>query len=190
MKGLEARTTSQLYCAFQYFLKQRKWNINTAAEEQEFWVATMHILNTPHRTQVKFLARGPFLRAFEHAMLVAHQTWTLRKEEDYSKDEVPRGMQWPTFPGPTFGYTREHPLYHEELISYEEWLKTEDREFDDEVDKWNAKAQQRFLGLTKVADLPAIEGPVSGRQHLLEAPPGNGTARRTFEDFSEVDRGH
>lgn len=95
MKGLEARTTGQLYCVFQYFLKQRKWDINTAAEEQEFWVATMHILNTPHRTQVKFLARGPFLRAFEHAMLLAHQTWALRKEEDYSKDEVPRGMQWP-----------------------------------------------------------------------------------------------
>jgi hypothetical protein len=188
MKGLEARTTSQLYCAFQYFLKQRKWDINTAAEEQEFWVATMHILNTPHRTQVKFLARGPFLRAFEHAMLLAHQTRVLCKEEDYSNNEVPRGMQWPIFPGQVDGYKREHPLYHEELMSYDEWLRTEDREFDDEVEKWNAKVQQRFSGVAKVAEVPAIEGPESGRQHLLEAPPVNGTARRDFKGHFELDR--
>jgi hypothetical protein len=107
MKGLEARTTGQLYCAFQYFLKQRKWGINTAVEEQELWAATMHILNTPHRTQVKFLARAPFLRAFEHAMLVAHQTRALRKEEDYSTDEVAKGIQWPGYPGQVDGYQRE-----------------------------------------------------------------------------------
>ena len=190
MKVLEARTIGQLYCAFQYFLKQRKWDINTAAEEQEFWAATMHILNTPHGTQVKFLARAPFLRAFEHAMLVAHQTWALRKEEAFSNDEVTRGVQWPGYPGQVIGYKREHPLYHEELMSYEEWLKTEDRDLDDEVEKWNAKAQQRFLGLTKVADLPAIEVAEPGRQLLLPAPPPNGTARRHYEDSFELDRGH
>ncbi len=160
---------------------QRKWEINTDAEEQEFWVATMHILNTPDRTQVKFLARGPFLRAFEHAMLLAHQTRVLRKKEDYAIDERTLGMQWPIFPGQVDGYKREHPLYHEVLMSYEEWLMTEDREFDDEVEKWNAKVQQRFLGVAKVAELPAIEGPESGRQHLLQAFPANGAARPHFE---------
>jgi hypothetical protein len=188
MKGLEVRTTGQLYCTFQYFLKQRKWDINTVAEEQEFWAATMHILNTPHGTQVKFLARAPFLRAFEHAMLIAHQSWALRKEEGNSNDEVRKGVQWPGYPGQVSGYKREHPLYHEELMSYEEWLKTEDREFDDEVEKWNAKAQQRFLGLTKVADLPAIEGAESGRQLLLPAPQANGTAGRVFADLYELDQ--
>lgn len=185
MKGLEARTTGQLYCAFQYFLKQRKWDINTAAEEQEFWAATMHILNTPHRTQVKFLARAPFLRAFEYGMLISYQTLALRKEEDYSNDESMRGIQWPGYPRQVDGYKREHPLYHEELMPYEEWLKTEDREFDDEVEKWNAKAQQRFSVVTKVAEVPAIEDPESGRQHLLEATQRTepqGVTLRTFSN--------
>jgi hypothetical protein len=68
-----ARTTAQLYSTSQYFPMQRKWDIKTAREEQELCVATLHILNMPSRSQVKFLNRDPFLRAFERAMLTAHK---------------------------------------------------------------------------------------------------------------------
>jgi hypothetical protein len=66
-------------------------------------------------------------------------------------------------------------------MSYEEWLNTEDREFDDEVENWNVKVQQRFLDVASIAELPAIVGPEPGRQRLLQALPANGTARRDFE---------
>lgn len=170
MKDLKARTTIQLYSTFQYFLQQRKWDINSVEEEREFWVGTMHILNLPDRSQVKFLDRGPFLRAFEHSMLTARQFQVLRKEEDGDK-EVRGGLQWPNYPPAASGYKREHPLYQEAPTSYKDWLKTEDRNGEDELEKCNLKLQERLLKVIRTVGEPIIhEAPEEEKQLRPESP--------------------
>lgn len=66
-------------------------------------------------------------------MLAAYQFQVLRKEEDVN-EEIRPAVQWPAYSLQVDGYKREHPQYQEELVSYEEWLKTEDRQFDDEME--------------------------------------------------------
>jgi hypothetical protein len=142
MKDLHARTTPQMHTTFKYLLTQRKWNVSTPEEERELWLTTMEILDLPNRNQVKFLDRAPFLRAFEHAMLMSHQLQVLRKEEETS--EVKKGAQWPIYPQAVDGYLRDHPTYQELPISYDSWLNHEDREADMKQYKADMERRERL----------------------------------------------
>ncbi|KAN0108269.1 hypothetical protein V8E51_008011 [Hyaloscypha variabilis] len=130
----------------------------------------MQILNMPHRNQVKFLGRDLFLRAFEHAMLTAHQFQVLRKLED-ANEAINRGLQWIPYPPQAEGYKRDHPLYEEVQVSYEDWLKTEDRKLEDETEKCSMMVQERSLEVVRAVDQELIrEAPENERQVLLEGP--------------------
>jgi hypothetical protein len=143
---MQVRTTPQLYEAFKYLLTQRAWGVSTPEEERELWVSTVEILDLPSREQVKFLDRAPFLRAFEHAMLTAHQFRSFRKEEETNDEKNWR--QWPSYPK-LLDFSTGHPNYQDSAASYEFWLNAEEREVDDMQDKYNMERRERLEKVTK-----------------------------------------
>jgi hypothetical protein len=42
-------------------------------------------------------------------------------------------------------------------ITYKDWLKTEDRDVEDEMENFNIKVQERLLEVTKTAAQPMIQ---------------------------------
>lgn len=101
-------------------------------------------------------------------MLTAHQFQALRKLED-ADEGINRGLQWPPYPPQVAGYKREHPSYQETLISYEDWLNTDDRMLEDETEKCSMVIQERSLEAARAAGQPLMqEAPENERQLLLE----------------------
>jgi hypothetical protein len=85
--------------------------------------------------------------------------------------EINRGLRWPNYPSKATGYKREHSLYQEVPITYEDWLKIEDSQVEDAVEKFNMKVQERLLEVSKTMGHPMVkEDPEGERQHRPEGP--------------------
>ena len=106
-------------------------------------------------------------------MLTAHQFQVLRKSEE-ANEVNHRGLQWVPYPPQADGYKREHPFYQEAKVSYEDWLKTEDRMLDDETEKCFIVVQERSLEAARTVGQPRIQEALENERQLLLEGPANG----------------